>query len=170
MVVPGLKARYIDVYLPSEEAKHEWEEEAKRAGLSLSKFIFSAVEAFRAAKDETPRYEMVKELAEAKEESQKLRGELKMKTMLIEKLEADIYKARYASFQEVEMAEGTRRHDQELIKILQRGKALEGYAILKELGVDPGETEAVKLVNNQLQSLQRFGLVEETASGWKWIK
>jgi hypothetical protein len=170
MVVPGLKARYIDVYLPSEEAKHEWEEEAKKAGLSLSKFIFSAVEAFRAAKDETPRYEMVKELAEAKEESQKLRGELKMKTMLIEKLEADIYKARYASFQEVEMAEGTRRHDQELIKILQRGKALEGYAILKELGVDPGETEAVKLVNNQLQSLQRFGLVEETASGWKWIK
>jgi hypothetical protein len=170
MVVPGLKTRYIDVYLPSEEAKHEWEEEAKKAGLSLSKFIFSAVEAFRAAKDETPRYEIVKELAEAKEESQKLRGELKMKTMLIEKLEADIYKARYASFQEVEMAEGTRRHDQELIKILQRGKALEGYAILKELGVDPGETEAVKLVNNQLQSLQRFGLVEETASGWKWIK
>jgi hypothetical protein len=170
MVVPGLKARYVDVYLPSEAAKHEWEEEAKKLGLPLSKFVFEAVEAFRAAKDETPRYEMVKELAEAKEESQKLRGELKMKTMLIEKLEADIYKARYASFQEVEMAEGTRRHDQELIKILQRGKALEGYAILKELGVDPGETEAVKLVNNQLQSLQRFGLVEETASGWKWIK
>ena len=40
MVVPGLKARYIDVYLPSEEAKQEWEEEAKKAGLSLSKFIF----------------------------------------------------------------------------------------------------------------------------------
>ena len=30
-----------------------------------------------------------------------------------------------------EMAEGTRRHDQELIKILQRGKALEGYSILE---------------------------------------
>jgi hypothetical protein len=68
------------------------------------------------------------------------------------------------------MAEGTRRHDQELIKILQRGKALEGYAILKELAIDPGETEAVKLVNNQLESLRRFGLVEESANGWKWIK
>jgi hypothetical protein len=93
-----------------------------------------------------------------------------MKTMLLEKLEADVYKARYANFQEVEMVEGTRRHDQELIKILQRGKALEGYVILKELGIDPAETEAVKLVNNQLESLQRFGLVEETASGWKWLK
>jgi hypothetical protein len=53
---------------------------------------------------------------------------------------------------------------------LQRGKALEGYAILKELGVDPSETEVVKLVNNQLESLQRFGLVQETAQGWRWIK
>ena len=170
MVAPGLKARYIDVYLPSEEAKHEWEKEAKKAGLPLSKFVFGAVEAFRAAKDEPPRFEMVRELAEAKEEAQKLRTELKMKTMLLEKLEADVYKARYANFQEVEMSEGTRRHDEELIKILQRGKALEGYAILKELGIDPGETDAVKLVNNQLESLQRFGLVKETAHGWKWIK
>ena len=170
MVAPGLKTRYIDVYLPTEAAKHEWEEDAKKAGLPLSKFVFVAVEAFRSAKDETPRYEIVKELAEAKEEAQKLRTELKMKTMLLEKLDADVYKARYASFHEVEMAEGTRRHDQELIKILQRGKALEGYAILKELGVDPSETEAVKLVNNQLESLQRFGLVRENAQGWRWVK
>jgi vacuolar-type H+-ATPase subunit I/STV1 len=170
MVAPGLKARYVDVYLPSEAAKREWEEEAKKAGLPMSKFIFEAVEAFRAAKDQIPRHEIVKELAEAKEEIQKLRSDLKMKTMLLEKLDADLYKARYVSFQEVQMAEGTRSHDQELIKILQRGKSLDGYAILKELGIDPGETEAVKLVNNQLESLRRFGLVEETANGWRWIK
>ena len=170
MVAPGLKARYVDVYLPSEEVKREWEEEAKRAGLPMSKFVFVAVEAFRAAKDETPRHEMVIELAGAKEEVQKLRSELKMKNLLLEKLEADVYKARYASFHEVEMAEGTRRHDQELINILKRGKALEGYSILKELAIDPGETEAVKLVNNQLESLRRFGLVEETANGWRWIR
>src|SRR5512136_1433990 len=107
MVAPGLKARYIDVYLPSEKAKHEWEEEAKKAGLPMSKFVFEAVEAFRAAKDETPKFEMVKELAQAKEEVQKLRSELKMKTLLLEKLEGDLYKARYASFQEAQIGEGT---------------------------------------------------------------
>ena len=170
MVVPGLKARYVDVYLPSENVKLEWQEDAKKAGLPMSKFVFEAVEAFRAAKDETPRFDLVKELAELKEETQKLRSELRMKTLLLEKLEADVYKARYANFQEVEMDEGTRSHDEELIKILRRGKALEGYSILKELGIDPIETEAVKLVNNQLESLRRFGLVEETANGWKWIK
>jgi hypothetical protein len=171
MVAPGLKARYVNVYLPSENVKREWDEDAKKAGLPVSKFVFEAVEAFRAAKEETtPRSDLVKELAEFKEESQKLRSELRMKTLLLEKLEADVYKARYANFQEVEMEEGTRSHDQELIKILRRGKALEGYSILTELGIDPGETEAVKLVNNQLESLRRFGLVEETANGWKWIK
>ena len=170
MVAPGLKDRYVDVYLPSENAKLEWEEEAKKAGLPMSKFVFEAVEAFRAAKDETPRSDMVRELAEAKEESQRLRSELKMKTLLLEKLEADHYKTRYSNFQEVEMGEGTRRHDQELINVLKRGKALEGYTILKELSIDPGDTEAVKLVNNQLESLRRFGLVEETGNGWRWIK
>ena len=169
MVAPGLKSRYVDVYLPSQEAKREWEEEAKEAGLPMSKFVFEAVEAFRTAKKETPKFEIVKELAEAKEDVQKLRSELKMKTLLLEKLEADLYKARYANFQEAQMEEGTRRHDAELIKILRRGKALEGYSILKELGIDPADTVAVKLVNNQLDSLRRFGLVEETANGWKWV-
>ena len=170
MVAPGLKTRYVDVYLPSEEAKKRWEEEAEKAGIPLSKFVFEAVEAFRASRKETQRSDLIKELAETKEELQKVRSELKMKNLLLEKLEGDVYKSRYDSFKEVQMEEGTRGHDQDLIKALRRGKPLDGYAILGELGVDPKDTAAVKLVNNQLESLRRFGLVEETADGWKWIK
>lgn len=170
MVVPGLKARYINVYLPSEAAKLQWEEDSKKAGIPLSRFVFEAVEAFRASKKETPRSDFIKELAEAKEELQKLRSELKLKNLLLEKLEGEVYKARYDSFKEVEMGEGTRRHDEDLIKVLRGRKSMEGYAILQELGVDPRDTEAVKLVNNQLESLRRFGLVEETGTGWRWIK
>ena len=170
LVAPGLKARYINVYLPSEAAKQQWEKDAKEAGIPLSRFVFEAVEAFRTSKKEAPRADFVKELAETKEELQKLRSELKLKNLLLEKLEDEVYKARYDSFKEVEISEGTRRHDEDLIKVLRRRKSLEGYAILKELGVDPRDTEAVKLVNNQLESLRRFGLVEETGTGWRWIK
>jgi len=170
MVVHALKARYVDVYLPSAAAKRQWEEEAKKAGIPLSRFVFEAVEAFRVARDEKPKSDLIKELAEVKEEAQKLRSELKLKNMLLEKLEGDVYKARYESFKEIEIGEGTRRHDEELIRILKRGKAVEGYTILKELGIDPRDTEAVKLVNNQLESLRRFGLVEEKSNGWRWIK
>jgi hypothetical protein len=170
MVAPGLKTRYINVYLPSEEAKQQWEDDAKKAGIPLSRFVFEAVESFRTCRKETPRSDFIKELAEAKEELQKLRSDLKMKNLLIEKLEGDVYKARYDSFKEVEMGEGTRRHDEDLIEVLKFGKSLDGYAILKELGIDPRDTEAVKLVNNQLESLRRFGLVEETGNGWRWIQ
>jgi len=41
---------------------------------------------------------------------------------------------------------------------------------LKELAIDPSKTEAVKLVNNQLESLRCFGLVEETTTGWRWLR
>jgi hypothetical protein len=170
MVAPKLKARYVDVYLPSETAKRQWEEDAKKAGLPLSKFVFEAVEAFRSANEEKPRSDLIKELADIKEEAQKLRGELKLKNMLLEKLESEVYKARYNSFKEVELGEGSRCHDEELIKILKHGKTIEGYAILEKLGINPRVSEAVKLVNNQLESLRRFGLVEENASGWRWLK
>jgi hypothetical protein len=170
MVAPSLKARYVDVYLPSENVKKQWEEDAKRAGLPLSRFVFEAVEAFRAGRDEIPRSDLIRELAEVKEEAQKLRGELKLKDMLLVKLEGEVYKARYEGFKEVEIGKGTRRHDEDLIKVLKRGKAVEGYALLKELGIDPRDTDVVRLVNNQIESLRRFGLVEETANGWRWIK
>lgn len=136
--------------------------EAKDAGIPLSKFVFEAVEAFRAARDETPKSEMVRELSEVKEEAQKLRSELKLKTLLRKKLEADVYSARYANFHEVEMSEGAKHYDID--------KPLDGYSILQELAIHPSETKAVKLVNNQLESLRRFSLIEETVNGWRWIK
>jgi len=169
MVAPGLVDRYVNVYFPSKSDKERWEEAAKEKGMTLSKFIYGTVEAALCEKNEASRFELVQDLSEAKEEVQKLRSELKMKNLLLEKFEVDAYKARYASFAEVNMAEGERRHDEELISILKRKKTLDGNAILKELGIDPRESESVKLVGNQLESLRRFGLIKETAGGWRWI-
>jgi len=169
MVAPGLVDRYVNVYLPSKADKERWDEAAKKKGLPLSKFVYGTVEAALAGGNEASRFELVQDLSEAKEEVQKLRSELKMKNLLLEKYEADAYKARYASFTEVDMAEGGRRHDEELISILKRSKTLDGNAILRELGIDPRESEVVKLVGNQLESLRRFGLIKETAGGWRWI-
>jgi len=169
MVAPGLVDRYVNVYLPSKADKERWEEAAKEKGMTLSKFIYGTVEAALCEKNEASRFELVQDLSEAKEEVQKLRSELKMKNLLLEKYEADAYKARYASFAEVNMAEGERRHDEELISILKRGKTLDGNDILRELGIDPRQSEIVKLVGNQLESLRRFGLIKETAGGWRWI-
>jgi len=168
MVVPGLVDRYVNVYLPSKDDKQRWEAAAKGKGLTLSKFIFGTVESVLSGKEETPRYELVQELSDLKVEVQKLSSELKMKNLLLEKLEAEIYKTRYASFGEPDH-EGIRRHDEELIALLKQGKAFDGNVILRKLGIDPRDSEAVKLVSNQLETLSRFGLVKETSAGWRWI-
>lgn len=169
MVAPELKERYVNVYLPSKADKEMWGQAAKDRGVPLSKFIYEAVESFLSNDNEAPRLDLIKELSETKEECQKLRSELRIKSILLEKLEGEVYKARYTSFTDLEMDEGTRKHDEALIRILKRGKTLDGYQILSELGINPKEVGAVKLVNNQLESLQRFGLVTETANGWRWV-
>ncbi|HII07189.1 MAG TPA: hypothetical protein HA349_07740 [Methanotrichaceae archaeon] len=170
MVAPSLKERYINVYLPSAKIKEQWEEDAKKSGLTLSKYVFEAVEKFRTQDDQAYRYDLVKELAEAKDKMYELSSNLAEKNLLVEKLKAEVYEYRHAGFAETDPTSGTRQHDEDLIEILKRGKAVDGYSILKELGIDPRETEAVKLVNNQLESLRRFGLVEETALGWRWMR
>ena len=74
-----------------------------------------------------------------------------------------------AAFSDVDASSGQRRYDEDLVSILKlRNRTFDGYTILKELGIDPRDSEAVKLVGNQLESLKRFGLAEETANGWRW--
>ena len=117
---------------------------------------------------QTPRPELAKELAQLREENRKLRDELKLKTLVLDKYEAKLYKLRYDAFSKPEEFNGVRKHDVELVAILKRGRTLDGYEILKELGIDPKDSEAVKVVSNQLENLRRFGLVDETLTGWKW--
>jgi hypothetical protein len=168
MVKAELTERYCNVYFPSKADKIRWENLAKEKNVPLSKFIFETVEASLDGDADTPRPELAKELAQLREENRKLRDELKLKTLVLDKYEAELYKLRYDAFSKPEDFDGVRRHDEELIAILKRGRTLDGYEILKELGIDPKDSEAVKVVSNQLENLRRFGLADETPNGWKW--
>ena len=79
-----------------------------------------------------------------------------------------MYKLRFESFGNA-VETGTRAMDAELVKILRRGRTVSGHEILKELNIDPRDSEAVKLVRNQLEALQRYGLAKETPRGWQWL-
>jgi len=94
--------------------------------------------------------------------------ELKLKSLPLERQETELYKLRFESFGN-ERETGTRAMDVELVKILKRGRTLSGNEILKELNIDPRDSEAVKLVRNQLDTLQRYGLARETQRGWQWL-
>ena len=74
-----IKQRTIYVYLPSIEMVKNWKERAKRAGMSLSKFIIERVEDSirREEGDEAylSRLELIKRLRKAEEEVRRLRKE-----------------------------------------------------------------------------------------------
>ncbi|HQF17653.1 MAG TPA: hypothetical protein PLI05_11400 [Methanotrichaceae archaeon] len=58
----------------------------------------------------------------------------------------------------------------ELINLLKSGKAYDSRGLLVALRIDPGDVEATQLVANQLEALQRYGLVKESSHGWRWMK
>jgi hypothetical protein len=112
---------------------------------------------------------MVKELAQLREENRKQREEFKLKTLVLEKYETELFKLKHEAFSEPKEFDGLRRYSEDLVAILKRGRIVSGHEILRELAIDPKDSESVKLVSNQLENLQGFGLVKETSSGWQWI-
>jgi hypothetical protein len=108
------------------------------------------------------------ELEEARREVAVLKKENREKNLLLEHYETELYKARQKAFREVDSDEAT-EYDSRLVDMLRQGRTIDSYRILSERGIDPNDSQAVRLVKNQLEELRRFGLVKETPSGWRWI-
>jgi hypothetical protein len=161
------QGRYASVYFNTPEEMAKWEEKAKEYNVTLSKLISEALNLLE--KETGPRPDLIKKITGQDEEIARLRNELRLRTTLLERYEADLFKLSHAHFAEIDIEEGGRRHSQKLIEFLKDGKAHDGYSIFSSIGVDPQDTEACKLVQNQLRSLEKFGLVAETPNGWRWL-
>lgn len=167
MVKPD-KSRYVYLYLPSSEDKKRWDKLADEAGVPLSKFVIEIVEnALMEESEFKPRAEMVKELGSLRDEVRKLRDDLKLKNIVIDKYESELKRYRSATFLEGGF-EGARGYNQELVELLKRKTVIDSYRILEELGIDPREADLVKAVSTQLDNLEGYGLVESTSRGWRW--
>jgi hypothetical protein len=83
-----------------------------------------------------PRAEMVKELGSLRDEVRKLREDLKLKNVVIDKYESELKRYRSATFLEGGF-EGAREYNQELVELLKRKTVIDSYRILEELGIDP---------------------------------
>ena len=168
MVKPD-KSRYVYLYLPSAEDKKLWDKLASDAGVPLSKFVIEIVEnALMEESEFKPRAEMVKELGTLRDEVRKLQDELRLKNIVIDKYESELKRYRSAAFLEGDF-EGQREYGQELIELLKRKTVIDNYRILEELGIDPRESDLVKAVTSQLDSLEGYGLIVSSPRGWRWI-
>jgi hypothetical protein len=163
------KSRYVYLYLPSADEKAHWDDLAKKAGVPLSKFVIEIVQ--NALADDTefkPRGELTKEIAALRKDVKELKDELKLKTIVLEKYEAELKRFRSAAFLE-DGFEGVRSHNKELIALLKKGGIFDSYKILEALGIDPKDSDLVKAVSRQLEDMETYGFIESTSRGWKWV-
>ena len=159
----------FSIYPPSKELIEEWRAASIDMGTSLNNYIIEMVEKSRRSENSDSRPDLSKELSDLKEENTRLRNELRLKELILQKYESELYVLRHEAFSDQDQ-QGQREYDERLVVALRRGRTMGDGEIYSELGIDPRDAEAVKLVSNQLKGLLRYGLIEETSRGWRWIK
>jgi len=166
-----IKQRAIYVYLPSLEMVQEWKMRSEKAGTSISKFVIERVEdSIRREEGEegyTSRLELIERLRRHEEELKKLREDNRLLRRLVDNLDGELKRYRAQPFLEKDV-QGIRSFDRELIQLLRDGELLSDDEILARLNISPTDTDMVKAISNQLQTLESYGLVEFKGRGWKW--
>jgi hypothetical protein len=160
------QGRSATVYLPSKENLDGWLQDASQFGCTISEYIFEMVEKARHPSEKGP--DLTRENSDLKTQNHKLEQEIKLLKINLDHAQAEIYKLRFVGFEKVD-SEEAREYDPTLVEMLKKGSVLDSQEILAGLGIDIKDSQAVKLVSIQLEELRRFGLVRETANGWRWI-
>ena len=163
-----IKKRAIYVYLPSEEMVEEWKNLAKKSGVSISKFVQEHVLnslSQELGEDFVSRRDLKKQLRACEEENRRLNAEVRKLEALVEKLEAELRRYRLRMFE----SEDIRRIDPELIALFRRRKFVRSDELLSLLKISPRDSASVRSINKQIESLERYGLLEPEPNGWRWL-
>jgi hypothetical protein len=168
-VVKADKSRYVWLYLPSKADKDRWQALADAAKIPLSRFCISIIEEWLAEEEEfKPRREIAREIEELKVENKTLRDDIRQKTVVIARYEAELKKYRSQTFLGEDFA-GIRRYSEEIVALLKSRGQVDSYKLLDALGIDPRDSELVKAISKQLEELEGYKLVEHDGKSWRWV-
>jgi hypothetical protein len=167
MPAPKYNNRSWTLYFPSDEDMTRWKEYAKKAALPLSHWIYETVEA-HLAEDSSLRLDLIRETDQSREELAKLRRDLKDKSATIEKMETELFRLRHQTLLQP-ITNDSNQFGEELITLLKTGRNWHGSELLKALGIDPRNSDAMTIILRQLQTLQDLKLVQEGTKGWRWV-
>ena len=160
-------ARTAQVTFPSQEEHDAWIADAAKIKLPLTKYILEMARRGREGEASRP-VDQSAELSRLREDNAHLRaseGELRK---LYEKAEGELFKLRHTSY--AVSPNGVQEPSEKLITVLQSsGHPVGNQELLRSLGIDARDIEAMKILLGQLQALRDFGLLQETPLGWKWV-
>jgi len=161
------KTRYTYVYHPSRAHKERWEKLAAKAHTSLSKFIINIVDDVIDEKEElAPRH--VRDLDGLKNEIKSLREDLQRKNVILERYESELKNYRATPWLETNFA-GYRRLSEDLVRVLKIRGSMNKSQLIEALGVDRRETDLIKAIGGQLETLKLFGMVKAENDNLQWV-
>jgi len=167
-----IKQRTLHVYLPDMEMVKEWKSLAKEHDQSISKFVIERVEDSLQLNGEGSRHtrkELIDRLFELESEIRVLKSEHEMKSRAYSALENELQILRVQPFL-TPMAESMRQINIGLIDLFRTRDRINYDEILPALGIKPTDSELVKGINNQIETLVHYGLVKSDLKGWRWIE
>lgn len=164
---PEYKEFQFCLMLPSNSDISRWKEDAKKAGISCSKYIYEMVEKAREI-PAGPNLDTIQESAQARSELSRLRRELQDAKAARQKLETELFALRHQMLL-APTSTGKDVHSSELADLLQDGHVWRATEIMRELNIDPKNSDAIQILARQLRAFQDMKLVEEGPRGWKWI-
>lgn len=167
--MPPLKYadRTLTIYFPSKQEFEEVADAATKAKIPFSHFAREMI--LRGMERQTaPQPDLLRETSQDREELSRLRRALKDSAAARQKLETEIFTLRSSLFLQP-IPEGQGKLSSELVELLQDGYVWRANDIMQELGIDPKNIDALKVLAGQLHALQDLKLVEEGPKGWRWI-
>jgi FtsZ-binding cell division protein ZapB len=167
MPLEKYRSRRWEIYFPSEEFLEKWKARAKAARMPLSKWIFETVEAHMDEDMDTAQ-EMARDQETLREQNRSLRRELENAKGELERLTTEVFKLKNEALLQP-VPRGVVQLNERIVNILKSGGTWSSQDLLKELDVNARDIEAIQITTKQLQMLQDFELVRESAKGWKWV-
>jgi hypothetical protein len=169
MVKPD-RERYIWLYCHSVEDKKRYRELADAADVPLSKYLLGIIDDTLATREgQENRAATLKELDALKEENRKIKDDLRLRILLIERLEVENKKYKEAAFLNPSFS-GIREYDAEVIETIKTYGPIRTPRLLERLDINPGDLRGIEALSRQLESLEAHGLVERSSNGWMWAK
>ncbi|MES2154195.1 MAG: hypothetical protein V4510_03585 [bacterium] len=172
-----IKQRRVDIYLPTLDARGKWIAAAAKRNLSLSAFVFQAME-MELQKDALEGLErasaadLEKELTDLRLANADLRRRVEELNVLNHRAEADL--AEYRA-QHIVGPEPVKHLDPRLISILSEAKgrdgrfrALDVAELRRELRLNPKNPTELQALSRQLEYLEVHKVVRRSPKGWVW--
>ncbi|MBN2604185.1 MAG: hypothetical protein JXA91_08650 [Candidatus Thermoplasmatota archaeon] len=165
------KERLIYVYLPSHGMLQHWKETANNNNMSISKFVIehvnNSIQQEEGKDAYTTRAELSEDIQRIKEENIGLYKRLKEKDNLIDRLEEELREYRIKPFLDDNFS-GIRKFERDLIQLFKTRSEVRKETILGQLGINPMDTDIIKGIKKQIETLEQYGLLKDIGGKWRW--